>query len=256
MVKEKMMRVVVFFSGNASSLKYLLEEGSSINQSYEIVGAFTDRKDAPGIKLVKAANIKLQCLDHRDWCRKREVTVTSLGNRRKYFDDVSRLIKSFEADVIMLSGFMMIITNPLLKEYKFRILNVHPADLTILESGKRKYVGMNVVAKAIADCGSLMGYGKEIRSTVHLVTKEVDGGPILFTSPPISLNRKDDPVKLQERMKRECDGPAYDKSLNFLAKSRTKIWGLLEKIPERDFQRNFSDLQVGNWMMRAIASGY
>lgn len=257
MEKESIMRVVVFFSGGASSLKYLLEKSSSINQSYKIVGAFTDRKDAPGVKLAKVAGIPVKCLDYRDWCLKHNVKVTSSNDRRGYFNDVSGLIKSFKADVIMLSGFMLIVTNPLLKEYRFRILNVHPADLTILnEKGKRRYVGKNVVAEAIADCGKLVGYGKEIRSTVHLVVREVDGGPILFTSHPIPLNRKDDPAKLQERMKKECDGPAYDKSLIFLAKSHMNVLRLLRKIPKKDFQRNFSNLQVGNWIMRALASGY
>jgi len=249
-MKKEIMRVVVLFSGNASSLKYLLETSPNINQSYKIVGAFTDRKDAPGIKLVKGAGIKLKYLDYRDWCRNQKTKITNLRTRRKYFNDVSQLIKLFKADIIMLSGFMLIITNPLLEEYKYRILNVHPADLTILDSyGKRKYVGKNVVAKVIKD-----GVNK-ICSTIHIITRDVDGGPILFTSRSIPISAKDSPAEIQEKMKLECDGPAYDKSLHFLATSKIKFWNLLisKRVPQY-WLKEHSNLQCGNLIKRILTS--
>lgn len=211
------MRVVVFFSGGASSLKYLLEQDPNLNKKYQIVGAFTDTKDASGISLVKQAGSELECLDIRDWCRAQDKKLTDLLARQAYFTEVSHLIKRFEADILMLSGFMRVVTEPLLSEYKHRILNVHPADLTVLDAqGRRKYVGMDAVAKAIA-AGE-----KFTRSTIHLVAENVDGGPIVVLSDPLPVESGIDPKAHQEKMKWACDGPAYQKALELITDGR--VW--------------------------------
>lgn len=214
----RLMRVVVFFSGGASSLKYLLEHDADLRKRYEIVGAFTDTKDASGIALVRQAGIELECLDIRDWCRAHNKKLTDLEARKEYFAEVGRLIKRFQPDIIMLSGFMRLVTEPLLSEYKHRILNVHPADLTILdEQGRRKYTGMDAVAKAI-QVGE-----KSTRSTIHLVTAEVDAGPVVVLSDPLPIEPGVEPKAHQERMKWACDGPAYAKALKLIAEGRAWV---------------------------------
>ncbi len=213
----RLMRVIVFFSGGASSLKYLLEQDANLGKKYRIVGAFTDTKDASGIALVNREGIELACLDIRDWCRAHHKKLTDLKARQAYFAEVSLLIKRFGADILMLSGFMRLVTEPLLSEYEHRILNVHPADLTVLDAlGRRKYAGMDAVSKAIA-AGE-----KATRSTIHLVTEDVDGGPIVVLSDPLPVEPGVDPKAHQERMKWACDGPAYQKALALIADGR--VW--------------------------------
>lgn len=216
------MKVVVFFSSNASILKYLLENDPNLNNQYRIVGAFTDKKNSSGIEITTQAGIECEVLDIHDWCRSHKKKFTDLRARQPYFVEVSSLIKRFQADIIILCGFILLVTEPLLSEYKNRIINVHPNDLTILdEQGRRKYTGRGTVAKAIAD-------GEKVtKSTVHIVTEEVDGGPIIVVSDPLPVEPGIDPDVHQEKMKWFCDGPAFAKALALIvewrANGKTKL---------------------------------
>lgn len=206
---RKPLRVVVFYSGGASSFKWLQENDPNFDQrTYQIIGAFTDRSDASGTRLFEGAGIEVECLDFKGWCRESGVDPKDLAGRVLYFEEVCSLIAHFKADIIMCSGFMLLVTDPLFEEYRGWILNVHPADLRITTpDGSRKYTGMNAVANAIEDGAT------ETRSTIHVVTAEVDGGPIVVVSSPLLVEEGVDPAEHQERMKTKCDGPAYAEAL-------------------------------------------
>ncbi len=212
------MRVVVLFSGGASALAYLRENDPNWGRKYEIVGAFTDRPDASGISIAKQAGIPVEVLSFREFLRERGASFRDPKARKAYFAEVVKRIQKWTPDVLMLSGFMLIVTEPLLSAYRLRILNVHPADLTITdERGRRKYVGLDVVRKAL-EAGE-----RFTRSTVHLVTEEVDGGPILTLSDPLEVEPGVSPEEHQERMKWACDGPAYRQALELLAEGRVGV---------------------------------
>lgn len=211
------MRVVVLFSGGASALKHLLENDPRLNVKYQFVGAFTDNKSAAGIELARRADIPVEIFDYRDFIRERHAKYSDWQARREYFTQVVEKLATWQPDIVMLSGFMLIVREPLLSAYKHRILNVHPADLTIMgDKGRRKYTGMDAVADAI-HAGE-----KQTRSTIHLVTEEVDGGPIIVLSDPLPVEAGVDPRTHQERMKWACDGPAYQRALELLASGR--VW--------------------------------
>lgn len=212
-----LMRVVVLFSGGASALKYLLEHDPNLNVTYRFAGAFTDTKKAAGIEIARQAGIPVEVLDYREFISERHARFSDQRVRREYFAQVVECIAKWQPDVLMHSGFMLIVTDPILSVYKNRILNVHPADLTVVdERGRRKYTGMDAVAKAI------QSGEKQTRSTIHLVTEEMDGGPILVLSDPLSVQRGIDPKAHQEKMKWACDGPAYQKALELIADG--KVW--------------------------------
>ncbi len=98
---------------------------------------------------------------------------------------------------------MYLISDPLLSLFPGRILNVHPAFLSILTpDGKRKYTGLNVVARA-------MEAGDPTGSTVHIVTREPDMGPIVAESVALPYQQGTDPRMHQDHMKTACDGPAF-----------------------------------------------
>jgi phosphoribosylglycinamide formyltransferase-1 len=119
------------------------------------------------------------------------------------------LIKPFNPDIILLSGFMLEITEPLLGYCP--IVNVHPADLTVKgKNGKPKYTGDDAVTMAIND-GQ-----KYTASTIHFVEKEVDCGRIICVSDPLIIKEEVDPSEHQEKMKTMCDGPAYREALRIL----------------------------------------
>lgn len=214
---DRLMRVVVLFSGGASALKFLLEHDANLGRKYAFVGAFTDRRDAPGIETACRAGIPVEVLDYREFIRAHRATYSDPKARRAYFETVARRLDRRQPDVLMLAGFMLIVTDPLLSTYTDRILNVHPADLTVVDDrGARKYTGMDAVAQAI-EAGET-----QTRSTVHLVTRDVDAGPIVALSEPLAVEQGITPERHQEKMKWACDGPAYLKALSRIAEGR--VW--------------------------------
>ncbi|MBI3589039.1 MAG: hypothetical protein HY093_01315 [Candidatus Liptonbacteria bacterium] len=206
------MRIIAFFSGGASALVYLAKHDPNFGKKYKVVCAFTDKKHAEGILFVNESGLPLECLDAPDYFPAHNLKPGTPEARTQYFREASAIIKPFNADLLILCGFMRIVTEPLLSEYPNRILNVHPADLTVLdESGRRKYVGADPVTLALA-AGE-----KSTRSTVHLVTAEVDGGPIVTVSNPLEVEPGIGPKTHQAKMKWACDGPAYAKALEMIA---------------------------------------
>lgn len=212
------MRVAVLFSGGASALKYLLARDPHLDERYSLVGALTDRVGASGIDAARRAGIPVEVLDYRAFVAARGTGRADPEARRAYFGEVVRRLAPWRPDVLMLSGFMLVVTEPLLGAYRHRILNVHPADLTVVDAeGRRKYTGMDAVAQAIA-AGET-----HTRSTVHLVTEEVDGGPIVALSEPLKVEPGSSPQEHQERMKWACDGPAYRRALALVAGGRVRV---------------------------------
>jgi folate-dependent phosphoribosylglycinamide formyltransferase PurN len=177
-----------------------------ITASYSFVGAFTDRPASSGIDAATQVGIPLKIHDFKAWREKHGVRASDIDARAEYFADVVEMIREWDADVLMFSGFMLITTDPLISAYEGRVLNVHPADLRIMNNeGKRRYVGPgNAVIQAQIEDGLV-----ETRSTVHVVTHEVDGGPIVAVSPPLAVLPEKDAHEHQEKMKYACDGPAY-----------------------------------------------
>jgi len=209
---DRKMRVVVMFSGSASSLRYLLENDSNLNGKYEIVGTFSDVSSASGLETATNARIPTEALDYRTWIKSRNVNFGDLAARDEYFKEVVEMVDQWKPDIIMQSGFMLITTESFINHFEHKILNVHPADLTILdEGGKRKYTGLHVIERALADGVT------ETRSTIHLVTSGVDEGPILLMSDPLPVVPNESVTEHQEKMKWACDGPAYQRALDLIA---------------------------------------
>lgn len=212
------MRIAVLFSGNAGSAQFV---HSNKNPKLKIVCALTDRKDALGIPKLEALGIPVIKADFREFCSQNSLGPRDLEGREKYFSHVLSQLKKFNPDVLMLSGFMKIITEPLLSAFNYRILNVHPADLTILEGGKPKFTGANPVYDAV------LAGEREIRASVHLVTKDVDCGPVIVLSKPVEVEGSLPPEQLapilQERLKRKGDDPAYLKAIELIADGMAAI---------------------------------
>ena len=217
---DRKLRVAVLFSGGASALRHLVERDPHYGRLYEVVGALTDRPDASGIAFCRQRGIPVKALDFRAFLKERGASFRDWGARRAYFARVVEALQAWAPDVLLLSGFLLVITEPLLSAYRFRIVNVHPADLTIAdERGRRKYVGLglDVVRRAI-EAGEPV-----TRSTVHLVTEEVDGGPVLVLSEPLPVEPGVRPEEHQERMKWACDGPAVQEALELIATGRVLL---------------------------------
>lgn len=223
-MNNKKLKIGVLFSGSASSARYLIANDPNYGKEYEFVFALSNKKDASGIQFFKDNNIVCEMFNTKNFCTENgyhgKIKEMPHRTRRAYFVELMEIIKPFNLDLILLSGFMLEINGPLLKYLP--ILNVHPADLRIKETIKRskpgrynalaglevpKYTGDDAVALAIK-------HGeKETRSTIHLVEERVDEGRIICVSDPLPVEHGVDPKIHQEKMKTMCDGPAYMEAL-------------------------------------------
>ena len=211
-----MKKIVVLFSGSASSLRYLSEKDKNYGKSYEVVCGISNKKDTKGEKFCKEKDIPFIELNTKHFCydsgfdgRIRDMPIWI---RNDYFKEILNLIKPYNPDIILLSGFMLEIPEPLLSYCP--IINVHPADLTIKgKDQKPKYTGDDAVRLAIED-GQ-----KYTSSTIHFVEKEVDCGRIICVSDPLIVEEGIAPEEHQEKMKTLCDGPAYREALRILCLS-------------------------------------
>lgn len=225
--KNVPLSVVVLFSGGASGAKYLFRKTKSTKSLYKIVAGITDNQEAQGVKVFTRRNLPVKVASKHKF-----LSDSGRKGRSKYgyFERLTRMAREFEPDLLLLSGFMQIVRNPLLSQYAGKIINVHPADLRIKANGKRKYRGDNAVYETI------MAGEEELRSTVHFVTKKVDQGAIAVVSKPIPVEGKivrtfqrfnPEMLKnysnlLQEWMKWVCDGPSIDKSLSLIANGKVR----------------------------------
>ena len=209
------LRIFVFFSGGASGLKFLMENDSNLNKTYQIVGCFCDDKSAKGIDMYQNVTV----VDYKDWRIKNQLKA-NLQTREKYFaEEVAPILADKNIDLIILSGFMKIIPETFLNIYPRRIINIHPADLSIKDSvtGKPKYKGDDAVRLAMED-GALT-----TASTIHFAEKETDEGEIIGISEGLPVVPERDAKQQQERMKKECDGPALAYALTLIAQGIIKI---------------------------------
>lgn len=130
----------------------------------------------------------------------------------------------FRIDLIPLGGFMLKLIDPVLEMYSDRIINVHPADLSILkEDGRRRYTGDHAVLDVVKD------RRPSTKSTIHIVTEKLDCGEILVQKgmpidyPDSIEDWKKFADEVQARQKKECDWPAYVAALQMIAEGRFAI---------------------------------
>ncbi|MEN9582921.1 MAG: hypothetical protein RL641_875 [Candidatus Parcubacteria bacterium] len=213
-----MCNIVILFSGGASLYPYLKQNDQNYGKSYKIVGAATDKATAKAITDFQADDIPCIVFDYKEWIKtnadeskygKLSPEEKKKKRRIKYFEELRNKISFFKPDIVVMSGFMKLMT-PNFFVPLFTI-NVHPADLRITdENGKRKYIGDNAVELAISD-GQI-----ETRSTIHEINEETDGGPIICVSDSLKVVPGRSFADHQEEMKMRCDGPAMQEALRII----------------------------------------
>jgi len=212
--KGRKMRIVVLFSGGASAVPFMVSD-----KDYEVVGAISSNKNASGINKLKEMGIPVEIADIKEFYGDRPIT--DMLVREKYDEKLISMIgeKGWNPDIIACSGYMYVLTKRFLQKFPNRVLNVHPADLSITKNGKRIYTGLHVVRDQM-EAGE-----KSTRSTIHIMSENPDQGPIVVISDALPVEERT-PEEQQSLMKIRCDGPAYKKALELISRG---MIGLDEK---------------------------
>ncbi|MFL9815042.1 phosphoribosylglycinamide formyltransferase [Stutzerimonas sp. VN223-3] len=145
--------VVVLISGSGSNLQALIDSLGEDNPA-RICAVISNRPEALGLQRAQAAGIATHVVRHKDFT-----------DREAFDAALMEIIDTHEPQLVVLAGFMRILTSGFVRHYQRRLLNIHPSLLP-------KYKGLDTHRRAL-EAGD-----REHGCSVHFVTEELDGGPV------------------------------------------------------------------------------
>jgi len=202
----------------APGTEYLLQQDPNRGQRYEIVAFVTSDPGNADLATFAAARVPTEVHDIRAFYSARRARLTDLGPRPAYDRALLERLSAYEPDLLVLCGYLHILTAPVLEAFPDRVINIHDSDLAILGSdGRPKYRGLRSTRDAVFS-------GEPVtRSTVHLVTSEVDMGPPLLRSWPFPVQqlvgdaRRAYAYAQREWMMRAAWGPMLARAIGLFA---------------------------------------
>ena len=168
----KKLRCSVFISGNGSNLKSLIEFSNKKYSPLSIELIISDNLDAKGLKFGTIFKIPTKVFSYKN----------KLIAEKKIISE----IKSKKIEIICLAGFMKILSKSFVKNFKGKILNIHPSLLP-------KYKGLNTHQRAIKNCEKYSG------CTVHFVNSKLDSGKIILQK-KVKINKFDTAKSLAKKI--------------------------------------------------------
>ena len=176
------LRVSILCSRRAPGLDTLLERSAGLDAPYRIVSVVSsDRRCAEGRRLV-GRGTAFRVRDIRAFYEDRGAPVTDREVRREYDRLLLEALAGDRPDVVLLCGYLYVVTSVILDAFPGRVLNIHHADLAVRgRDGRPRYPGLRAVRDA------LLAGEPATRSTVHLATPRVDEGPIVARSEPFPV---------------------------------------------------------------------
>lgn len=152
--KEEKLPVVVLISGGGTNLQALID-ASAEGHPFKIRGVISNRPGVHGLQRADAADIPTQVIDH-----------TAFPDRESFDATLAAAIEAFGPRLVVLAGFMRILTNDFVDRFAGRMVNIHPSLLPAFQ-------GLHTHRRA------LQAGVREHGASVHFVTSELDGGPVI-----------------------------------------------------------------------------
>lgn len=206
--------IVILVSGNGSNLQAIIDAMATKNTAdgmTETVSAFIDAKaakisavisnvaDAYALERAKKAGISTEIVNHQDF-----------DSREAFDENLQSIIDKYNPDLVVLSGFMRLLTEPFVMHYYGRMLNIHPSLLP-------KYRGLNTHKRALESGDASHG------ASVHFVTPDLDSGPVVAQT-VVDIVDDDTVDSLAERVLKE-EHYIYPLVINWFVEGRLSMQG-------------------------------
>lgn len=191
------MRIVILISGRGSNMRALLEAEYASATPVQFACVISNKADAPGLQTAIAHGVPTEVLEHRPF-----------PDRASFDAALAERIDAYQPDIVVLAGFMRVLTEDFVRHYANRLINVHPALLPA-------FPGLDTHARAIAAGVKLHG------CTVHFVTPEVDAGPIIAQA-AVPVLADDTPHTLAARVLRQ-EHRLFPQVVGWLAQDRVRM---------------------------------
>lgn len=189
--------VVVLLSGTGSNLQALIDSDDVKDSPATLRAVISNRADAYGLQRAKDAGIATRVLDHK-----------AFEGREAFDAALIEVIDTFKPQLVILAGFMRILSADFVRHYQGRLLNIHPSLLP-------KYKGLHTHQRAL-DAGD-----REHGCSVHFVTEELDGGPLVVQA-VIPVESDDSAHSLAQRVHAQ-EHRIYPLAVRWFAEGRLSL---------------------------------
>ena len=189
--------IVVLISGRGSNMRAIAERAAQGTLPVEIRAVISDKTDAPGLASAASMDIPTRALSPREF-----------PDRANYDVELAKLVASFEPKLVVLAGFMRILSPSFIATFPDRILNIHPSLLPL-------YRGLHTHRRALEAGDALHG------CSVHFVTEELDGGPLVIQA-QVKVLPGDSESTLSARVQRQ-EHSIYSQAIDWFARGRLQL---------------------------------
>ncbi len=208
-----MKKIAVLVSGGGTNLQALIDaqsRGEIVNGKISVV--ISSVPEVYALERAQKAGIPSYVLDRKYYPSSQSMTVALLEKLRE-----------LSIDVVVMAGFMTIVTKELFEVYNNSVINIHPALIPSF-AGPGCY-GLHVHEKALA-------YGVKVSgATVHFVTEECDSGPIILQK-AVDVLPDDTPEVLQRRIMEQCEWTLLPQAVSLFCQNRLRVDGRVVRILE------------------------
>ncbi|MCI8712688.1 MAG: phosphoribosylglycinamide formyltransferase [Ruminococcus sp.] len=201
-----MLRVVVMVSGGGTNLQAIMDgvENGTITNT-EIVGVISNNKNAYALERARNKGIPARCISPKEFSTREEFNQALLAG-----------VDSYQPDLIVLAGFLVVIPVEMIQKYRNRIINIHPSLIpAFCGTG---YYGLKVHEAALSRGVKVVG------ATVHFVDEGTDTGPIILQK-AVEVRPGDTPEVLQRRVMEEAEWVIMPRAIDLIANGKVKAEG-------------------------------
>ena len=199
-----MLKIAVLVSGGGTNLQAIIDKiAEGVITNTEIAVVISNNKNAYALERAKQAGIEAVCVSPKDY-----------ENREQFNQEFLKTLDSYQVDLVVLAGFLVVIPPAMVQKYENRIINIHPSLIpSFCGTG---YYGLKVHEGALARGVKVTG------ATVHFVDEGTDTGPIILQK-AVEVQNGDTPEILQRRVMEQAEWEILPRAIHLIANGKVTV---------------------------------
>jgi phosphoribosylglycinamide formyltransferase-1 len=199
-----MLKIAVCVSGGGTNLQAIMDGiASGVITNTEISVVISNNKNAYALERAKQHGIEAVCISPKDY-----------ESREAFNEDFLKKLDSYQVDLVVLAGFLVVIPEQMIRTYRNRIINIHPSLIpSFCGTG---YYGLKVHEGALARGVKVTG------ATVHFVDEGTDTGPIILQK-AVAVEQADTPKILQQRVMEQAEWQILPQAIDMIANGKISV---------------------------------
>lgn len=199
-----MLKIAVLVSGGGTNLQAIIDKiAEGVITNTEIAVVISNNKNAYALERAKQAGIEAVCVPPKDY-----------ENREQFNQEFLKTLDSYQVDLVVLAGFLVVIPPAMIQKYENRIINIHPSLIpSFCGTG---YYGLKVHEGALARGVKVTG------ATVHFVDEGTDTGPIILQK-AVEVQNGDTPEILQRRVMEQAEWEILPRAIHLIANGKVTV---------------------------------